>query len=777
MYGKLIRSVFTYVCLCFISQISAQTVTNGSVTGFPVGNNVLANAAGWSTCAFSPDLCDVNFRSYTGNSQVPAIASPDGGSWLGIAALGECAQTTITGLTPGQQYTLYFCGACFGTGALFNSAPANPEICVGSTCQIFSIPMVANTWNPYQMNFVANATTMVLQARIANGSNSYASLDGFNLNGPCGNPIVQTNNDTVCLGSSVTLTATGGTGTYSWHVAGNPNNIIGNTANISVSPTVNTSYVVTSGNSTDTAHVTVLSVTVNAGADAVICQGNTHTFTATTNGTGVSWSNGQSGLSMTTGVAGTYIATATNAFGCTNRDTVVLTVNPLPPVNLGNDTTICAGQSVTLQPQTTANQFLWSNGSNGSSIVVNQTGVYWVEVTSQAGCSSRDTIFVTVSTAGNLNLGNDTSICTGASITFNAQTQNGIGYLWSNNATTPTITVNTAGNYSVTVTDLNGCTISDNINLTVVPLPTANIGPDVVICSGQTHTFTVNTNGIGALWSDGTIGMSMTTGQPGTYTVTVTNATGCINRDTVVLTVEPNPTVSVGPDIILCPGDQAVVTANSSTTQYLWNNGSTNAAITVTQPGTYWVTVTTNTNCTDTDTMLVIAHPDPYPSVTLPGDTTICREGPLTLTVSYPNSSYLWNTGSTSPGITITTDGYYEVAVTNDCNTTTAGLNVDVVDCSCSAFIPNTFTPNADKMNEIFIPVLTCPTREYEFLVYDRWGELIFSSRNRNIGWDGKVNSSKMAPVGVYVWRLVYTTDVFFDMQEYSSHGTVNLLK
>ena len=172
--------------------IKAQTVTNGSVTGAPAANNGITsgNAPGWSTFAFSPDLCNVAFPSYSGNSQVPRIASPDGGTWLGIASLGESAQTTITGLTIGQTYILRFCGANFGTGALYNGTPANPTIAVvGVATTTLSIPQVANTWNPYSLTFTATATSHILRCTISGGS-TYASLDGFNLTGALCNPVI-----------------------------------------------------------------------------------------------------------------------------------------------------------------------------------------------------------------------------------------------------------------------------------------------------------------------------------------------------------------------------------------------------------------------------------------------------------------------------------------------------------------------------------------------------------------------------------------------------------
>lgn len=182
---------FLFVCLPLsFGTVSAQTVSNGSVTGSPVANSGInaGNAPPWSACYFSPDLCDPTFPSYSGNSTVTPAYSPDGGTWLGSAGNGECAQTTITGLVSGNTYTLYFCGANFGTAALYSSSPATPEITIGTAVQMFSIPQAASVWNSYSMSFTANASTMTMQIR--HSSNAYASLDGFNLTGSICSPVV-----------------------------------------------------------------------------------------------------------------------------------------------------------------------------------------------------------------------------------------------------------------------------------------------------------------------------------------------------------------------------------------------------------------------------------------------------------------------------------------------------------------------------------------------------------------------------------------------------------
>lgn len=189
------NSVAIILCIIstFVSSLAfSQAVTNGSVTGAPVGNSMITSgsAAGWSTASGSPDLCNVTFPNYTTTSGLTPCPSPDGGSWLGIAAIsaGEKAQTTITGLTVGNVYILAYYGSCFGTGStLFNGGPATPEICVGTTCQTISIPKVACVWNNYTLTFTATAATMSLTANIISTTNSmYANLDGFRFITPLG---------------------------------------------------------------------------------------------------------------------------------------------------------------------------------------------------------------------------------------------------------------------------------------------------------------------------------------------------------------------------------------------------------------------------------------------------------------------------------------------------------------------------------------------------------------------------------------------------------------
>lgn len=173
--------LFLTIIPFFPFSILGQSVVNGSVNGTTVGNSMIntTNVPGWSNCGFSPDLTSNAFPSYVSTSGVASCASPNGDPRLGLAALTECARTTITGLTIGETYYLCFYGACFGTGtSVFNGSPVQVQVCAESTCMTATIPMAACVWNTYSLTFVASNTTMILSATGLSG-NGYASIDGF----------------------------------------------------------------------------------------------------------------------------------------------------------------------------------------------------------------------------------------------------------------------------------------------------------------------------------------------------------------------------------------------------------------------------------------------------------------------------------------------------------------------------------------------------------------------------------------------------------------------
>ncbi len=332
---------------------------------------------------------------------------------------------------------------------------------------------------------------------------------------------------------------------------------------------------------------------------------------------------------------------------------------------------LCSNVPVTFTDSSTnviSRAWTFTGGTPSSSTVQNPVvtystvGSYTARLIVTNGLGS-DTLskIVVVSNGFVVNLGNDTSVCPGSSVTLNAGT-GGSSYLFSNGATTQTTTVTTAGTYSVTVTRANGCTVRDTLVITAAPAPIVNLGPDASVCSNSTLTLNAGNTGSSYLWSTGATTQSVTASTAGTYSVRVTSATGCIGRDTLVVSATTAPTVSLGPDITLCLGSSATLNAGNTGSSYLWSTGATTQSVTAGTAGTYSVRVTNAAGCIGRDTIVITTG---NPVVNLGADATICSGNSVTLNAGNAGSSFLWSTGATSQSVLATTAGTYSVRVTN----------------------------------------------------------------------------------------------------------------
>ncbi|MFK2820989.1 sulfatase-like hydrolase/transferase [Flavobacteriaceae sp. LMIT009] len=466
---------------------------------------------------------------------------------------------------------------------------------------------------------------------------------------------------TICDGDSTTLTATGGD-TYLWSTGAT-------TASINVSPSATTVYsvTVTTNGCSDNDDVTVTVnplPTADAGADATICEGDSTTLSATGGDTYL-WNTGATTASINVSPSSTTVYTVTvTTNGCSDNDSVTVNVNPLPTADAGADVTICDGDSTTLTASG-GDTYLWSTGATTASINVSpsSTTVYSVTVTSN-GCSDNDSVTVNVDPLPTADAGPDTTICEGDSTTLTAS--GGDTYLWSTGATTASINVspNSTTIYSVTVTS-NGCSDNDSVTVNVNPLPTADAGPDVGICSGDSTTLTAS-GGDTYLWSTGATTASINVSPSSTtvYTVTVTT-NGCSSNDSVTVTVGDPVIADAGPDVGICSGDSTTLTATGGDT-YLWSTGATTASINVSPSSTtvYSVTVTTN-GCSDNDS--VIVNVNPTPTADAGADVSICEGDSTTLTAS-GGDTYLWSTGATTASINVSpiSTTVYSVTVTSN---------------------------------------------------------------------------------------------------------------
>ena len=345
-----------------------------------------------------------------------------------------------------------------------------------------------------------------------------------------------------------------------------------------------------------------VSTSISVSPSTTICEGSSVTLTAQGPGP-YSWSNGANTQSITVSPTTQTNYTVTTGTGCGQSSAnQVITVFQNPTANAGSNQTICAGESAALTASG-GNNYQWSNGQLGPTISVSPTSTTIYNVTvSQAGCSDVDSVTVTVDDPPDVSASTDQMICAGASVTLTASGAD--SYSWSNGMSGSSITFTPNSSILLTVTGTTeNCTDSDQVNVTVNTIPSANILGNNAICAGESTTLTAQ--GIGSYsWSTGESGNSINVSPSSntTYSLTVSN-NGCQDTASFEVQVAASPIADAGEDVTICDGGQVTLSASGGST-YQWSNGdaSQSTSIDVNSSTTFAVTVTSD-NCSDVDSV------------------------------------------------------------------------------------------------------------------------------------------------------------------------------
>lgn len=378
-----------------------------------------------------------------------------------------------------------------------------------------------------------------------------------------------------------------------------------------------------------------------------------------------------------------------------------------PSIDLGPDLTACDGDTVSIQSVFSSvdfNQYTWTPTTGiidpsvpDASFSPATSTTYTLNATN-GFCSASDTIRVNVGQNPTIALTNPSPVCKGDSATLEASGP-ATSYQWSTGQTGASISVlpiASTNYYQVTATTSLGCTTVDTMIVDVVDLPTIDAGFDKDVCIGDSVTLTATGSGTSYEWlpvglvipgneATGTASPTSTT----MYTVLTTDANGCVNQDSVIVTVNDLPVINALKDTSINIGGEASLTANFPNAQgYNWNPdtvfvGGTlptdeNVKVSPSRTTTYTITVIDQNGCKGVDTVRVSI---------LPGDLEV----------------------------------------------------------------PNAFTPNGDNLNDEFKVIATGAIRIEFFRIYNRWGEIVFESNDANNGWNGTVDGKDQAP-GVYTW-------------------------
>ncbi|MFN3341598.1 MAG: gliding motility-associated C-terminal domain-containing protein [Flavobacteriales bacterium] len=532
--------------------------------------------------------------------------------------------------------------------------------------------------------------------------------------GPCGFQVVL-NDISICEGECFTLTnpiPIGGTPPYSFNWSGGVS--AGDVLCLSTNSQFQLSVQDSNGDvATDILDITINpSATIDLGPDLTICSGDTILLQANANGL-VSWSTNETGQTIVFSPSSTQqISAVSNLNGCVAFDTITVFVFPLPTFNVSIVNPQCFSStngSISLSNISGVAPFTvtWSTGQSGSATTLSNlsSGQYSFSVSDLNGCASTGAVILTSPSELSVHLSGSDSVCFGATTLVTSLVSGGTPpytYQWSNGSQLPTTQYQVTNNMAIelVVQDANQCVGSDEIIIVPVPIPIALFEGGDSSCFSVSSTFQNLSQFASTYYWDfgnGTTGtqfeMNTTYSGGGCYDVTLIagNSYGCYDTLTrsCVVQIYPSPQAGISANVNPVSEWSPEVTLVNSSSGYV--------------SCLFWDGI--NTEISDCQNYYEVV----YPSV-----------------------------GSYLAGIVVTNQyGCLDSAYVNI-----------VVQASPSIYVPNAFSPNDDGTNDFFAPVCY-GVEELELLIFNRWGELIYSENSLNASWDG---GSKI--IDVYVWKI-----------------------
>ena len=605
---------------------------------------------------------------------------------------------------------------------------------------------------------------------------------------------------TFCDGGSVTLTSSPAV-SYLWSPNGETTQSITVTNSGEYTVTVNDQFGCRGTSATSSVTVYENPVpTISVSGPTTFCAGENVELTSSSP-TGNVWSpNGETTQTITVEGAGSYSVTVTDNNGCSGTsDAVDVTLyqNPGTTVTASGATNFCEGGSVTLTSES-ASGYIWSpNGETTQSITVSTSGSYSVNLTNEFGCSAQsDETIVTVypKPLPVITPDGPTEFCYGDNVMLTSTSA--VSYLWSpTSETDQSINVTTTGNYSVTVIDANGCSgTSEPIYVEVgeeLVAPVIALNGPANFCEGQSVMFTASsTSNVTYQWySNGVaipngVGASYTAWVTGSYYVVATDANGCtVQSLPVQVNVDQAPNANAGLDELLCLGSNLTLTASGGE-NYLWSNGETTQSITVSPSDTTeYSVIVSNTYCNEVDSDTVNVNVVNIPVAEIQASDNPSLGNPVNFTdVSGDNSitNWFWDFGD---GISATTqnthhtydtEGFFDVILTVENQYGCTASDTVEVEIQQIILIPNVITPNGDGFND-GLGIKNNGVDNYEMIIYDRWGLIIFEDKSGNIFWDGKTIAGAEAPAGTYFYILNVTNHA--SLGDFEQTGFITLIR
>ncbi|MEO6191134.1 MAG: gliding motility-associated C-terminal domain-containing protein, partial [Saprospiraceae bacterium] len=547
--------------------------------------------------------------------------------------------------------------------------------------------------------------------------------------------------------------------------------------------------------------------------DTLLCTGETITLSSPSDST--TWNDGTVGKNLIADKPGLYWAEV-KSFCNTIRDSILISYQSIPFLDLGSDRQICPNEVDTIW--SFDKNTIWQDGSSGPYYVIRNSEVVVATINNICGLIS-DSLQVFNYPDVKIQLPSDTTLCEGNTLLLTSPSDS---TMWSSGQIGKEILVNKDGKYWATI--ISPCdAVSDTILVNFISKPNLDLGPDHLICPNSNDTvwsFDNNT-----IWNDGSSGPFYIIRKPEIVIATTGNICGAVS-DTIVVNYIPDSNIDLGPDKLICEGEVDTIWSNSDLT--VWDDGTKGRFKVIRNGGIHWASIISNCGIRS-DSVLVTIQPV-FSVPALSKDTTLCELQTFELSVPFIdeiwNDQYLnkivvdhpgiykytymdicnyiadsisvtydsipkgfplndmiicgqegytfntgnknteWSNGTLGSEITIKESMRLSYRISNQCGIFADTINLTVINDQ-AFYVPNVFSPNDDNVNDEFPgPSVPFP---FTLEIYDRWGARLFKGFNK--GWNGKFKDNMVNP-GVYVYIIRH-----MECKDQIEYGSVTLLR
>ncbi len=547
--------------------------------------------------------------------------------------------------------------------------------------------------------------------------------------------------------------------------------------------------------------------TLDIGDSFDLCEGESETITATTNGDNITWYKdnleiiGQTDFMLEINESGTYLAEVAGTSGCTVEDQITVNVFANPIVDIDASRTICEGEETTVVAGDETNTYLWTNEmgvvvSESAELTTGTAGIYTVMVTNDNSCSASAQVEITVLDFPIISIDDTAVFCEGSSTILEAE---GVAdsYSWSLEGifipgeSTTSLEVNEPGAYTITAVNGLTCVTSSNpITVSELPNPVFDLGEDTELCPGDNLMLTISETGT-YIWSTSETDQSINIeydqliDTETTITAMLTTTDGCMASDEIIITRLTNPTPILDEEATLCVGDTITLSVSASdgsaTDEYQWSgpentmSSMTGSSIEVfpTMDATYTVTVVNGCGVSNDMASSMVFIDQPI-GLSAGRDTCVIQGRSINLNASggsiyewEDNGTFVNSTVGSSPEVMPILDNTtYYVDITNDNGCTYSdSVNICIIEDPFSLILPiNLITPNDDGQNDVLLFRGLEAFPDNRLRIYSRWGAVIYDKdgyQKDNILFDG-TRSGEPLPPDTYYYILEIDDKIIF---------------